>query len=335
MLKRLVVLCLAVSIATCRHSSSSSSSSSNISHQWKTRTAAADSELIIDNSDKGYTSYTKLHPGRHVCSVQKAVTQPVKTLQSYCKPAFKPYTQRCLDNKNCNGIRLVYETAYRTVYETKITRQTSYVCCPGWTQVTKIDHGCNRAVCTQQCLNGGSCVKPDTCVCLPGYTGKRCETDIDECLDKPCDQTCINSNGSFYCECHDGFDLLSDGRSCRSHEGKVATEARDLLDYDILAKRVLKLEKVMVSHTPEKPTEQAISELNNKVKLIIENIAQLRRQLNDIERHQNEYHQQMESIKPYKVEFQRINTLCDQVAGIKRTLNDCNCRTYYNNRIIP
>ncbi|KAJ4438704.1 hypothetical protein ANN_14651 [Periplaneta americana] len=61
MLKRLVVLCLAVSIATCRHSSSSSSS--NISHQWKTRTAAADSELIIDNSDKGYTSYTKLHPG--------------------------------------------------------------------------------------------------------------------------------------------------------------------------------------------------------------------------------------------------------------------------------
>ncbi|KAJ4438703.1 hypothetical protein ANN_14650 [Periplaneta americana] len=159
----------------------------------------------------------------------------------------------------------------------------------------------------------------------------RCIEDvvyIDECLDKPCDQTCINSNGSFYCECHDGFDLLSDGRSCRSHEGKVATEARDLLDYDILAKRVLKLEKVMVSHTPEKPTEQAISELNNKVKLIIENIAQLRRQLNDIERHQNEYHQQMESIKPYKVEFQRINTLCDQVAGIKRTLNDWKVTTF-------
>jgi hypothetical protein len=42
---------------------------------------------------------------RRVCSVQKAVTQPVKTLQSYCKPALKPYTQPCLDNKSCNGVR--------------------------------------------------------------------------------------------------------------------------------------------------------------------------------------------------------------------------------------
>jgi hypothetical protein len=32
------------------------------------------------------------------------------------------------------------------------------------------------AVCTRLCLNGGSCVKPDVCVCLPGYTGKQCET---------------------------------------------------------------------------------------------------------------------------------------------------------------
>jgi len=31
----------------------------------------------------------------------------------------------------------------------------------------------------------------------------------------------------------------------------------------------------------------------------------------------------MESLKPYRMEMQRINTLYDQVADIKQTLNDC------------
>ncbi|GFG38843.1 hypothetical protein Cfor_09068 [Coptotermes formosanus] len=321
MLRRIAVLCFVVSVTTCLRSGSSiTNRQRKSSGGYASRT---DSELVIDNSEKPHLSYIKLHPGRHVCSVQKAVTQPVKTFQSYCKPTFRPYTQPCLDNKSCNGVRLVYETAYRTVYETKINRYTSYICCPGWTQITKTDHGCNRAVCTRLCLNGGSCVKPDICVCLPGYTGKLCETDIDECAEKPCDHTCTNTIGSFHCRCHDGFDIQNDGRSCRSHEGKDATEARDLLDYDILARRIQKLEKVMVTHSSDPATEQAISDLNSKVKLIVENIAQLRHQLNDIERHQNEYHQQMESLKPYRMEIQRINTLYDQVAGIKQTLNEC------------
>jgi hypothetical protein len=32
--------------------------------------------------------------------------------------------------------------------------------------------------------------------------------------------------------------------------GKVATEARDLLDYDVLTKRIQKLEKVSLSSVP-------------------------------------------------------------------------------------
>jgi hypothetical protein len=31
----------------------------------------------------------------------------------------------------------------------------------------------------------------------------------------------------------------------------------------------------------------------------------------------------MESLKPYRVEIQRINTLRDQVASIKQTLSEC------------
>jgi len=41
------------------------------------------------------------------------------------------------------------------------------------------------------------------------------------------------------------------------------------------------------------------------------------------ERHQNEYHRQIESLKPYRMETQRINTLYDHVADIKQTLNEC------------
>lgn len=42
---------------------------------------------------------------------------------------------------NC---RLVYETAYRDVYTTKNTQQVDFNCCPGWTQIVKNSHGCNK-----------------------------------------------------------------------------------------------------------------------------------------------------------------------------------------------
>lgn len=39
--------------------------------------------------------------------------------------------------------------------------------------------------------------------------------DIDECISSPCQNgRCINTAGSFRCECHLGFNLGPDGRSC-------------------------------------------------------------------------------------------------------------------------
>lgn len=32
------------------------------------------------------------------------------------------------------------------------------------------------AVCTPSCLNGGTCISPNTCSCDETYTGQRCET---------------------------------------------------------------------------------------------------------------------------------------------------------------
>ena len=45
-------------------------------------------------------------------------------------------------------------------------------------------------------------------------------TDIDECTTNnqaerdQCSQLCVNTEGSYICQCHDGYRLSADGRSC-------------------------------------------------------------------------------------------------------------------------
>uniref|UniRef100_A0A1I8FHT9 Delta-like protein n=1 Tax=Macrostomum lignano TaxID=282301 RepID=A0A1I8FHT9_9PLAT len=83
------------------------------------------------------------------------------------------------------------------------------VCMIGWT----------GADCTQPdpcipspCLNGATCSNVGgvaSCSCPSGFTGSRCETDIDECkaVDSPClnNATCENTIGSFHCKCSLSF----------------------------------------------------------------------------------------------------------------------------------
>ncbi|KAK2157060.1 hypothetical protein NP493_1917g00009 [Ridgeia piscesae] len=62
------------------------------------------------------------------------------------------------------------------------------------------------------CMNGATCQDATdsyTCQCLSGYNGTNCETDVDECnmnTDSCTDlQLCINTPGSFKCECKQGY----------------------------------------------------------------------------------------------------------------------------------
>ena len=39
--------------------------------------------------------------------------------------------------------------------------------------------------------------------------------DINECNDSPCNHSCINTDGTYYCECYsDGYVLDTDGTTC-------------------------------------------------------------------------------------------------------------------------
>ncbi|XP_023682249.1 epidermal growth factor-like protein 6 isoform X1 [Paramormyrops kingsleyae] len=84
-------------------------------------------------------------------------------------------------------------------------------CCYGWKKNSK-------GFCEAQCEHGckhGECVGPNKCKCFPGYTGKTCSQDLNECglKPRPCEHRCMNTHGSYMCYCLNGYMLMADG-SC-------------------------------------------------------------------------------------------------------------------------
>ncbi|XP_058016320.1 EGF-containing fibulin-like extracellular matrix protein 2 isoform X2 [Ahaetulla prasina] len=65
---------------------------------------------------------------------------------------------------------------------------------------------------SQQCINT---IGSFHCQCPEGYRkiGTEC-VDIDECRYRYCQHRCVNSPGSFTCQCESGFQLASNNRSC-------------------------------------------------------------------------------------------------------------------------
>nr|XP_056705184.1 sushi, von Willebrand factor type A, EGF and pentraxin domain-containing protein 1 [Euleptes europaea] len=60
------------------------------------------------------------------------------------------------------------------------------------------------------CLNKGTCkdgIAAFTCQCQPGYTGMLCEEDINECASNPClnEAVCVDGTNAYQCTCAEGF----------------------------------------------------------------------------------------------------------------------------------
>ncbi|XP_064832747.1 protein HEG-like isoform X1 [Oncorhynchus masou masou] len=105
------------------------------------------------------------------------------------------------------------------------------------------------------CLNGGECGetyggREFTCYCLSAWTGPSCNEDVDECEigpgpSGPCpsDSTCVNTRGSFSCECPLGLDI-ENGRDCTRAKTFLGTFSVNSSHYDPLLSRSATLHEI-------------------------------------------------------------------------------------------
>jgi hypothetical protein len=86
-----------------------------------------------------------------------------------------------------------------------VRQMAQYICVNGSFSAKPVTSACIST----PCLNGGSCidgVNSHSCLCLPGFTGDNCQTNINECSSYPCHNgICFDHVNGYTCLCDDGY----------------------------------------------------------------------------------------------------------------------------------
>ncbi|XP_010607158.1 epidermal growth factor-like protein 7 isoform X2 [Fukomys damarensis] len=152
-------------------------------------------------------------PSRRVCAVG---TAQGSISQSFVQRVYQPFLTTCDGYRACSTYRTIYRTVYRRRGPGLGPARPRYACCPGWKRTSGLPGACAAAICQPPCGNGGSCVRPGHCHCPAGWQGDTCHTDVDECSSSRagCPQGCVNTAGSYQCQCQEGHRVSADGTRC-------------------------------------------------------------------------------------------------------------------------
>ncbi|XP_059482267.1 uncharacterized protein LOC132200645 [Neocloeon triangulifer] len=92
----------------------------------------------------------------------------------------------------------------------------SFVClCRGKWRLGSDGKSCVEPTCVPHCRNGGVCHQ-GRCICQPGFHGRICQLDVNECAlaEQPCPYACLNTIGSYQCLCPAGFKQSPNRTAC-------------------------------------------------------------------------------------------------------------------------
>ena len=131
-------------------------------------------------------------------------------------------------------------------------------------------------ICTSNnpCQNGGRCANLANtlgynCTCEKGYTGYKCQHNIDECIGNACTNgaTCLDGIGNYTCQCPAGFDskcivypisLLKDNSTMDKTEAQIVSHGTLYLNPSSHQCQPSYKKYIAVQTLPNKPKLEAL-----------------------------------------------------------------------------